>query len=100
MCAMASTGDQTSHSSCRLTRQTRSCRHGIAFADAEGVFHDPRALTTDDTFAIGEDRHVTIGLDAFARLLVVVYTIRGDTIRIISARRASARETTDYEKPL
>jgi hypothetical protein len=75
-------------------------RHGIAFADAEGALYDPRAMTIEDTDSTGEHRYVTVGLDAFARLLVVVYAIRGDTIRLISARRASAREIRDYERSL
>ncbi|HEY9874138.1 MAG TPA: BrnT family toxin [Candidatus Obscuribacterales bacterium] len=41
---------------------------------------------------------VTIGIDAFGRVLVVVYTLRGDEIRLISARKATRREQQQYEE--
>jgi uncharacterized DUF497 family protein len=72
--------------------------HGVDFADAEGVFEDVRALTIEDNNSEGEQRFVTIGLDFLGRLLVVVYTYRGDAIRIISAWKASKREAKEYAK--
>ncbi len=72
-------------------------KHGIAFADAISVFTDEKALTIDDEYP-EEERFVTIGLDAFGRILVVVYTWRGESIRIISARKAVASERTQYEE--
>ena len=54
------------------------------------------AVTIDD-FRSGEERYVTIGMDAFGRIVVVVYTWRGDNIRIISARRAVRHEVKQYE---
>lgn len=48
-------------------------KHGISFADIFGVFEDLNAVTIDD-FRSGEERYVTIGMDAFGRILVVVYT--------------------------
>jgi len=45
-----------------------------------------------------EERLVTLGLDAFGRLLVVVYTWRGERVRLISARKATARERRRYEE--
>jgi uncharacterized DUF497 family protein len=71
-------------------------KHGISFADTFGVFEDLNAVTIDD-FRSGEERYVTIGMDAFGRILVVVYTWRGDNIRIISARRAVRHEVKQYE---
>jgi uncharacterized DUF497 family protein len=71
-------------------------KHGIAFADAVAVFEDEFALIREDTQAEGEARFVVLGLDGFGRLLVVVYTHRGETIRIISARKATAREEQSY----
>ena len=53
-------------------------RHGIRFSDAEGVLFDPNALTEEDENVEGEQRFVSIGLDPIGRLLVVVYTFRGD----------------------
>lgn len=73
-------------------------KHGIAFADAVTVFEDECALTREDTHAEGETRFVTLGLDGFGRLLTVVYTYRGETIRLISARKASTREAISYER--
>ena len=79
--------------------RANSAKHGIHFADAVEVFSDPYALTIDDLHS-EERRFVTIGLDAFARVLVVVYTWRGDAIRLISARRATPRERTQYTDDL
>lgn len=71
-------------------------KHRVSFADAEGVFQDLLALHRDDPDAEGEDRFVAIGLGSAGELLVVVYTLRGDVIRLISARRATKRETKIY----
>jgi uncharacterized protein len=60
-------------------------KHGISFADTFAVFEDPTAVTVED-FQRGEHRYITIGMDAFGRILVVVYTWRRENIRIISAR--------------
>jgi uncharacterized protein len=71
-------------------------KHGVSFADTFAVFEDPNAVTIED-FAQGEQRYVTIGMDAFGRILVVVYTWRNETIRIISARKAVRFEVKQYE---
>ncbi len=71
-------------------------KHGISFADTFTVFEDPNAVTIED-FKRGEQRYVTIGMDAFGRILVVVYTWRGENIRIISARKAVRHEVRQYE---
>ena len=71
-------------------------KHGIAFADTFAVFEDPNAVTIED-FRSYEQRYVTIGMDAFGRILVVVYTWRDDKIRIISARKAVRSEVRQYE---
>ena len=71
-------------------------KHGVDFADAATVLHDDHALTIREEFA-DEERYVTIGVDAVGRLLVVVYTWRGERVRIISARKATGRETRRYE---
>jgi uncharacterized DUF497 family protein len=74
-------------------------KHGISFADTFAVFEDASALTLDQIVK-GEQRHVTIGMDAFGRILVVVYTWRGEMIRIISARKATRTEVRQYESEL
>jgi hypothetical protein len=72
-------------------------KHGVDFADAVSVLEDEAALTMLDEFS-DEERLITLGMDAFGRLLVVVYTWRGpDTIRLISARKATRNERQQYE---
>jgi len=74
----------------------RNCKkHGISFADAVEVLSDEYAITIEDRSS-QEQRHMTIGLDALGRMLVVVYTWRGESIRIISARKATSRERVHY----
>jgi len=72
-------------------------KHGIAFSDAEPVLFDPYGITTEDERSETEHRFITIGIDALGRILVVVYTYRGESIRLISARPATKREQKDYE---
>lgn len=79
--------------------QLNQSKHGVSFADTFAVFEDPNALTTS-TFEREEDRYVTMGMDCFGRILIVVYTWRGDAIRIISARKATRPEMGYYESQL
>jgi len=72
-------------------------KHGVRFADAVGAFEDENAITIEDEHK-GEDRFITIGRDFLSRILVVVYTFRDIVIRIISARKATARERKMYEE--
>lgn len=72
-------------------------KHGVKFSDAEAVLYDPNALSFEDTTAQGEQRFVVIGIDHLWRLLVVVYTDRGNRIRLISARPATRSERKQYE---
>jgi uncharacterized DUF497 family protein len=74
-------------------------KHGIAFADTFAVFDDPNAVTLDD-YGTNEQRYITIRMDAFGRILVVVYTWRGNYIRIISARKAVRSEVKQYESEI
>ena len=72
-------------------------KHQIAFADAELVLTDPLALTVEDPDAEGEQRFLTVGSDAYGRILAVIYTYRGQThVRLISARRATKNERGAY----
>jgi uncharacterized DUF497 family protein len=73
-------------------------KHGIRFADAVAVVEDDASLTIRDPSTAEEERWITLGIDGFARLLVVVYTWRGQRVRLISARRATPRETRQYEE--
>ncbi len=64
-------------------------KHNVDFADAVTVFLDNAALTLEDALP-DEERFVTVGMDALGRILVVVYTWRGERIRLISARQGDA----------
>ena len=78
--------------------ETNLRKHGVDFADAVTVLTDDYALTIEDEPVDGERRFVTVGRDALGRVLLVVYTWRGESIRIISARKATSRERTQYEQ--
>jgi uncharacterized protein len=79
-------------------RRSNLRKHGVELADAVAVFDDPAGITMEDRDH-GEERFVTMGVDAFGRILVVVYTYReSDIIRIISARSAEAHERKQYEE--
>ena len=68
----------------------------IDFETAKLVFRDPTALDfIDDRFAYSEERSIIIGR-AGQRLLAVVYTMRSDITRIISARKATRQEADEY----
>jgi uncharacterized DUF497 family protein len=78
--------------------RTNLRKHGIDFADAVSALEDESALTIEDPFSESEPRWITLGLDALGRVLVVVYTWRGDSVRLISARPATAGERRQYEE--
>ena len=73
-------------------------KHKIRFSDAESVLFDPMALTVEDQIIDREKRFLSVGSDSIGRILVVVYTYYGDTIRLISARKATSKERKYYEK--
>lgn len=72
-------------------------KHGVSFADAESAFSDPLAIEREDLSAEGESRYRMIGMGDEMTLFVVIYTYRGDDIRLISARRATRSEKKYYE---
>jgi len=72
--------------------------HKVEFADAVGIFEDIYALTLREEAHPTESRFVTTGQDFLGRIVTVVYTIRGDDYRIISARKATPVERKEYEK--
>ncbi len=74
-------------------------KHRLGFDEAATVLEDPLSTTfPDETHSTDEGRFVTIGASTQGRLLVVAHTERNDTIRIISARRATRRERAFYEQ--
>ncbi len=77
--------------------QSNFDKHGIAFDEAATCLLDARALVREDQNAEGEVRIVLLGCSEKGRLLTVVYTLRGETPRLISARKATKNETKSYE---
>ncbi len=75
-------------------------KHKIAFDEALTVFNDPLAFIFDDTAHWQEEhREIIIGFSTLRRLLPICFVERiDDTVRIISARRATKGEISDYEK--
>lgn len=77
-------------------------KHGVSFDEAATVFADPDALDGPDlAHSAQEARSLRVGRSLTGRVLMVAYTLRrsgnGETIRIISARRASRKERTAYQ---
>lgn len=74
-------------------------KHGVPFEEAATVFNDSLSVTfPDPDHSIGESRYVIIGISTFGQLLIVAHTDRGETIRIISARKATRPERRFYEQ--
>jgi hypothetical protein len=74
-------------------------KHGVSFQEAATVFRDPLSATgADPDHSIGEERFITFGVSTSGRRLVVAHTEDGDTIRIITARPATAAERKIYEE--
>jgi uncharacterized protein len=83
--------------------RTNLSKHGIAFATAAKVFDDPRTLSFPERLVDGEQRWKSIGwAEGVPVMLSVAHTVfeggPEQTIRIISARKATARERRDYEE--
>ena len=72
--------------------------HGVDFADAVIALEDELALVRDDPDSEGEERFVSMGMDAYGRILVTVFTHRVDRIRLISSRKATRLERHRYEE--
>ena len=72
-------------------------KRGVSFEEATTVFGDPRSWTIDDPLhSEDEVRFVTMGETVKREIVVVVHTERGDSIRIITARKATRRERRTY----
>ena len=76
-------------------------KHEVSFEEAGTVFGDPHALDgPDPRHSEREPRFLRLGRAATGRVLIVAYTVRrrgdGESIRIISARRASRKEKAAY----
>jgi hypothetical protein len=74
-------------------------KHKVAFEEGKTIFNDPFLLTFPDiNTSDAEERYVNIGLSVRDRVLVLIHTQRQGKIRIISCRKASARERRHYEE--
>ena len=74
-------------------------KHRVSFEEAETAILDELSKTASDPdHSLSENRFITFGVSARLRLLVVSYTHRGDSIRIISARTATKLEREFYEE--
>jgi uncharacterized protein len=74
-------------------------KHGIDFADVAQVFEEDVLILEDDRFEYDETRYIVFGL-FYGRVIAVAYTMRGEVMRIISARKASKHEEQNYFKYL
>jgi uncharacterized protein len=72
-------------------RQANIEKHGIDFLTATEAFGDPQRFTFRSPLGEPEQRHVLVG-SVQGRVIAVVYTMREGTVRLISARRARAKE--------
>lgn len=74
-------------------------RHGVSFAESETVWDDYFYVGLfDDEHSVEENRFLIIGESVQNRLLIVSYTERENSVRIISARELTLKETRDYEQ--
>lgn len=74
-------------------------KHGVTFDEATTAFGDPFGIVVDDPrHSGGEARMVLLGYSQANHLLAVMFTERGDRIRLISARKATRREHRNYEE--
>jgi uncharacterized protein len=74
-------------------------KHGLSFEEASTAFGDPLSRTTPDLLhSSDEDRLILMGMTSAGRLAVVAHADRGETVRLISARLATAGERRRYEQ--
>lgn len=71
-------------------------KHDVSFTEAASCLLDAMALVREDKDVEGENRWVLLGMSDQARLLLVVYTVRGESIGIISARKPTMKEVSYY----
>ena len=82
-----------------IKAKTNFKKHKVSFEEGKTIFNDPFLFTfPDDVHSLTEERFINIGLSANGLILVLTHTERQDTIRIISCRKATARERKFYEE--
>jgi uncharacterized DUF497 family protein len=83
----------------RKKDSTNWLRHGVGFTEAVTAFGDPLSITIPDPdHASEEERFILVGMSSKRNLLVVVHTVTGERIRLISARSATRHERRKYEE--
>lgn len=81
--------------------KTNAKKHGVSFEEASTCFYDPHQVAFyDPDHSEDEDREIMIAHSEKGRLMLVCYAIRGEFIRLISARLATKQEVKDYEEGL
>ncbi len=76
-------------------------KHKVSFEEGKTIYNDPLLFTfPDNEHSLDEERSINIGISAAGRVLVVTHTERQDKIRIISCRKATARERRFYEESI
>ena len=79
--------------------KTNLRKHRISFQEGATVFNDPLIATQHDPdHSSDEERYIALGRSVQGRILVVVFTERGDKIRLISCRKVTSRERREYEE--
>jgi len=74
-------------------------KHGVSFEEARTAFADPLGrIVADPRHSTREEREVLVGVTERARLVAVMFTERGQSIRMISARHVTRQERIDYEE--
>jgi uncharacterized DUF497 family protein len=79
-----------------LKNKANLAKHGISFEEAIEIFDYPMYEMVDNRADYGEIRYIGIGRNQYFVIFTVVYTERGEAIRIISARRATKQEKKLY----
>jgi uncharacterized protein len=74
-------------------------KHGVSFEEGKTIFNDSFLFTFPDIeHSVDEERYINIGISANGRILIVSNTERQEIIRIVSCRKATARERRFYEE--
>ncbi len=76
----------------------KNLKHGVLNGEAEQIFfNEPLIVLDDPVHSVAEDRYAAFGKTDNARTLVVIFTMRGEKIRVISARDMNRKERKYYE---
>lgn len=80
-------------------RHKNKGKHGVDWREAEEIFaNDPLLVSPDASHSTTEKRHHALGVTGKGRWLHITFTVRGEKMRIISARPMSKKERSIYEK--